>query len=103
MKVGDALLKQMAVGYTSYSEEGRGEHQLLAHKTCEYQVPDEGERHPELEPTLPNEMSVSLLGTRMSSYHPSREIAGGASGDEQTCCGRVKMSITNKDLNSYSK
>ena len=85
MKVNNALLKQMAVGYTSYSEEGRGEHQLLAHKTCEYQVPDEGERHPELEPTLPNEMSVSLLGTRISFYHSSGKKAGGASGDERTC------------------
>ena len=66
-------------------------------------MPDEGEGHSELEPILLNEMSVSLLETRISSYHSSGEIAGGASGDEQTYCGQVKMSITNKDLNSYSK
>ena len=87
VKVGDALLKQTAVGYTSYSEEGQDEHQLLAHETCKYQVPNEGEGYSKLEPTLPNEMSVSLSETRMSSYYPSGEIAGGASGDKQTCCG----------------
>ena len=90
VKVGDALLKQMAVRYTSYSKEGWGKHQLLAHKTCEYQVPNKGEGYPELEPTSLNEMSISLSEIRMSSYYPSGEITGEASDDEQTCCGRVK-------------
>ena len=82
IKVGDALLKQVAVRYTSYSKEGQDKHQLLAHKTCEYQISNESEEHSELEPTLINKISVSLSGTRMSFYYSSGEIAGEASDDE---------------------